>query len=46
MRMDGVAKTIDLVLADPEEADILSSEGPMPRIRYEQSACAPRDLPR
>jgi hypothetical protein len=41
MMVDGVAKTIEEVLADPESAALLSNEGPMLQTRYRRSDSAP-----
>ena len=41
MRVDGVTKTIDEVLADPEIAPLLSNEGVMLQTRYQRTPFAP-----
>jgi hypothetical protein len=41
MMVDGVATTIDAVLADPKRAPLLSNEGVMHRTRYQRTDVAP-----
>ena len=41
MMVNGVATTIEEVLADPDRAPLLSNEGPMPQTRYQRPDSAP-----
>ncbi len=41
MMVNGVATTIEEVLADPAAAPLLSNEGPMPQTRYQRTDSTP-----